>query len=136
MTTELICTHAELLAAELAAIEHDAAQKTKALLEHQDTFRRAHDLAWLLMENGAPEWTTPTIVHHNSSAPSFIFYATFPIDEAEHVLNAIQDTRLPYRIRDGYSAAVRFINIDGFDGIDIALPADLFLPKLATAAQA
>ncbi|MFH1493776.1 MAG: hypothetical protein ABIG70_03145 [Pseudomonadota bacterium] len=135
MTTELICTHAELLAAELAAIEHDAAQKTKVLLEHQDTFRRAHDLAWLLMENGAPDGTTPTVVHH-SSAPSFIFYAHYHNDEAEHVLNAIQDTRLPYRITDGFGPDVRFINIDGFDGIDIALPADLFLPKLATAAHA
>lgn len=138
MTTELICTPAEPLAAELAAIEQEAAAKTKALLDHQDTFRRAHDLARLLQEHGAPNDVIPAVVHHLSAEkPGFVFFVMNAcVDGIESVMNALQDTRLPYHIKNGWNDDVRCINVEGYDGIDIAFPASFFLPNGVMAGSA
>lgn len=119
-------TQTELLAAELAAIELDAATKTATLLANQDTFQLAHDLAELLRANGAPDETKPSVIYQTDERLDFLIYAYHPLSEPESVLAAIQDTRLPYRVVDGYNGSVRSVRVEGFDGIEVVLPADFF----------
>lgn len=119
-------TQAEHLAAELAAIELSAAEKTAALLANQDTFLLAHDLAELLKANGAPFETKPSVIYLSCDRPYFMIYAHHGGEESESVLAAIQDTRLPYRVVDGYNGSVRSVRVEGFDGIEVVLPADFF----------
>lgn len=128
-------TQTELLAAELAAIELDAATKTATLLANQDTFQLAHDLAELLRANGAPDETAPRVIYHTAEHPAFLIYAHHYSSGPETVFAAIQDTRLPYRVDDGYHGSVRSIHVEGFEGIEVVLPAAFFPPLAQQGAQ-
>lgn len=124
-------TQNERLSAELAAIELDAATRTATLLANQDTFQLAHDLAELLRANGAPDETKPRVIYQYGERASFMIYANHGSTEPEAVLAAIQDTRLPYRVDDGYNGSVRSVQVEGFDKIEVVLPAAFFPPAIA-----
>lgn len=123
----------DYLAIELAKIEADAAALTASLLRRQDAFLRGHALAELLIAHGAPAETHMTVVDYGCDDLGFILFCDNARDMPEDVFNALQDTRLPYRIVAGFSEKVRCILVDGYEGARIALPAALF-PALQEAA--
>lgn len=121
-----------LIAAELARIEEEAAHKTKLLLNNQDAYLRMHALAAILTAHGAPQDMRGHVVYHDNHA-DMIIYATMQHNDPEAVLNAVQDTHLPYRITKGYDNDVRYALVEGYEDVEIVLPASLF-PDLQLAA--
>lgn len=120
-----------LIAAELTRIEEEAARKTKMLLDNQDAYLRMHALIALLVEHGAPQDMRSHVCYHIHAG--MIIYAHDQRDDPEAVLNAVQDTRLPYRIINGFSAETRYAIVEGYEDVEIVLPASLF-PDLQLAA--
>lgn len=124
------------LMVELARIEQDAAEKTQQLLDNQDAFFRGHALVDLLKAHGAPDETSLNVVFYGTTErPGFIIYADNIRDNPEAVFHAIQDSRAPYQIGAGYSDDVRRLRVEGYEGVEIALPAALF-PTLKLVEQA
>lgn len=68
------------------------------------------------------------MIYSSTDMLYFMIYANNVRSESEAVFDAIQDTRLPYRIADGYNGSVRTVYVEGFDGIEVVLPADFFPP--------
>lgn len=123
----------DIITAELARIEAEAADRSKALLDNQHTFLRMHALAELLKQNGAPLTLSPSVVYYSSIGIGCLIYANHAEDDPEAVLNAIQDTRLPYRIGAGFNDNVRKLVVENYEGVEIILPAALF-PNLQAVA--
>lgn len=116
----------DIITAELARIEAEAADRSKALLDNQHTFLRMHALAELLKQNGAPLTLSPSVAYYSSIMIGCLIYANHAEDDPEAVLNAIQDTRLPYRIEAGFNDKVRSLTVESYEGVKIILPATLF----------
>lgn len=123
----------DIITAELARIEAEAANRSKTLLDNQHTFLRMHALAELLKQNGAPLTLSPRVVYYSSIEIGCLIYANNVDDDPEAVLNAIQDTRLPYRIEAGFNDNVRSLTVESYEGVAIILPAALF-PNLQAVA--